>query len=339
MKMKGKNNKKGNNKKQARRRRRNPINSTAYALKTAPICMGPGTTMVRVTSTYQYVATQAGSVVQPIMKDAFEEAEFERNAVSFNFCRVIGVKVIIPPRFILEPDYKPNGRLCLDWTSSVTENESNSDSAKEFFQYSTRPRVFKFLPPNSNLQSGARWINYRQWWSMNNISGFVPAGWLKITCAFTFNFTVEVLVQFKGSKFVSAVSTLKKLISVPLQKKEEKEEEKEDEKEEEDPFDEKNVGPKDKVLKIRTNEKGNRQYLLYQDEVNFINKQNILKAPAIPPTAENILNGDLQKVDLKERIKYLKKKLKDLEDKDKEEEEKKEIKNEPESDNPVSSDN
>jgi hypothetical protein len=222
---------KNRNKNKRNRRGRGVINSTAYALKTAPICLGPGSTMVRITSTYQYVAQQAGSVVQPIMKDAFEQNEFERNATVFNFCRVLGVKVIIPPRFFMEPEYFPNGRLCLDWTSSVNENESNSDSAKEFFQYSTRPRVFKFLPPNSNLQSGARYINYRQWWSMNNISGYVPAGWLKITCSFTFNFTVEVIVQFKGSKVVTAVNSVKKLISVPLPPEEEKEDEKEEEEE------------------------------------------------------------------------------------------------------------
>jgi hypothetical protein len=264
------------------------------------------------------------------MKDAFEQNEFERNAGSFNFCRVLGVKVIIPPRFFMEPNYEPNGRLCLDWTSSVNENESNSDSAKEFFQYSTRPRVFKFIPPNSNLQSGARYINYRQWWSMNNISGYIPAGWLKITCSFTFNFTVEVIVQFKGSKVVSAVNGVKKLIATPLKKEEdEKEEEKEDEIKEEK-FKEKNIGPKDKLLKIRTDEKGNKQFLLYKDEINYIQKENLLKIPAVPPTAENMLNNQFEKDDLSRRIEYLKKKLKELEEKDKEnKEDKKEEKDEP----------
>jgi hypothetical protein len=188
------------------RKRRNDkkyalLSRTPYSLRTGVQTLGPGRTLSRVTLNYIFVPTENAHMgIFSVMQDAFETEEFERFTNEFTWFKVLGIKVIVPPRIDVSQSLLQNGRLAIDWTDNTTaEDLLADDGAKEFFAYSTRPVTFKFAPPNVTLrgQTG-QYMNYCEW---NSIDQLINApGLFKVTSLFTIRFTVEVLVAFRGNQ-------------------------------------------------------------------------------------------------------------------------------------------
>lgn len=173
--------------------------SKPYCLKNTIETMGPGKTTVRVTEKYQTDGITENSVVN-LMQNIFNNNEFERNLTIFNYFRVRGIKIILHPNIKLGSFL--SGRMSMNWSSDLLENVMNDDGSKEFGNYLTNYKIFRFRPPNANLflQNG-RVINYRVWTPTNfNLSSSIPPGYLKISAHFQFSFTVECIVDFKGSQ-------------------------------------------------------------------------------------------------------------------------------------------
>jgi hypothetical protein len=163
------------------------------------------------------------------MLDTFQNAEFERNLPLFRYFKIIGMKVIIPPRLNTDNVQLPNARISMDWADGTGENIQQDDSSKEITAYSTRTKVYKFKPPNLLIKSAAgnQFLNYSEWMPTNQTAGYVPPGYFKITTAFTFNMTIEVLVMFRGSQFGTNSNKIRKIEKIEEEKEEEKEEEEE----------------------------------------------------------------------------------------------------------------
>jgi hypothetical protein len=177
------------------------LNRTPYSLRTGVQTLGPGRTLSRITLNYIFIPTENTHMgIFSVMQDAFETEEFERFTNEFTWFKVLGIKVIVPPRMDNSNTLLQNGRLAIDWTDNTTaEDLLADDGAKEFFAYSTRPVTFKFAPPNVTLrgQTG-QYMNYCEW---NSIDQLINApGLFKVTTLFTIRFTIEVLVAFRGNQ-------------------------------------------------------------------------------------------------------------------------------------------
>lgn len=177
------------------------LNRTPYSLRTGVQTLGPGSTVSRITLNYVFIPTENTHMgVFSVMQDAFETEEFERFTNEFTWFKVLGIKVIVPPRMDNSQSLLQNGRLAVDWTDNTTaEDILADDGAKEFFAYSTRPVTFRFAPPNVTLrgQTG-QYMNYCEW---NSIDQLISApGLFKVTTLFTVRFTVEVVVVFRGNQ-------------------------------------------------------------------------------------------------------------------------------------------
>lgn len=296
------------------------LNSRPFSLRTSPVSLGPGEALSRVTNRYQFSATEEASANINVMYDVFTNAEFESKTILFRFFKIVGLKVIVPPRLNTDQAQLPTARLMVDWANGTAENISLDDGAKEIFPYSTTPRVYRFKSPDVLIKAptGLFYVNYSNWMPSNQTTGFVPPGYIKITGSFAFNFTVETLVLFKGmdtSLGVSASASLKKVVPVPtpprslLQKLLEKEEdEKEEEKEE-----------KDSEEKLEDSS----EYTLSKPpgQAEDSNKEG-------PP----LKGGDVQELGRKARIKYLVKVLERLQKEEEKEEDEKEEKKEKQED-------
>lgn len=167
--------------------------------------------------------------------------EFERNLPIYRYFKVIGHKVIVPPRLNTDNSQLPSARISLDWADGTGENVIQDDGSKEIPAYSTRNHVFRFKAPDVLIKAptGNYYFNYANWLPSNQTSGFVPPGYIKISSAFTFNYTVETLIAFKGSQTQTAstvkIIKMKRLEEIKEDEKEqEKDEEKEEDKEEND---------------------------------------------------------------------------------------------------------
>jgi hypothetical protein len=136
------------------------------------------------------------------MEQVQDNVEFERFTTIFKFFKVMGVKIIFPPRIRNESDYDVllNGRITIDWANNLEENLQGDDGSKEFTAYSTRSRVYRFKPPNSILYNTTRdySVNYTEWTPIEQI-GRLP-GYLKLTTNFRAQFIVETVIAFRGNQ-------------------------------------------------------------------------------------------------------------------------------------------
>jgi hypothetical protein len=127
--------------------------------------------------------------------------EFERNLTIYKYFKIIAIKIIIQPRLTYEITPSVPGRIMYDWINQVRENILADDSAKEVTIYATRSKCYKFVPVNTVLTFGGYSVNYRDWVPTENANliNNLP-GWIKISSPFSFSFTVETLVKFKGNQ-------------------------------------------------------------------------------------------------------------------------------------------
>lgn len=202
--MEGKMMRRNRNKKFRIRRRRkrtmySMLNSKPYTLRQGIVTLGPGTTVSRITLIYNYTPEAPFSAVVNIMQDAQTEEEFTRYVNLFHYYKLIGLKLIIPPRIAEYTQDDITGRIAVDWTSQSVENVIRDDSAKEIAAYSTRYQVYRFAPPNVTLSDNInKRINYKDWISTKD--QITLPGSLKITSNFKFKFTIEVIMIFKGNQ-------------------------------------------------------------------------------------------------------------------------------------------
>jgi len=168
------------------------------------------------------------------MLDTYRNGEFERNVPLYRYFKIIGFKVIIPPRLNTDNTQLPNARITIDWADGTGENIIQDDGSKEISAYSTRTKVFKFKPPNLLIKPavGNLMINYSDWMPTNMVEGFVPPGYFKAASAFTFNFTIETVVAFRGSQFTLNSNKIKQINKIEKEEEKEEEEEIKEEKEE-----------------------------------------------------------------------------------------------------------
>lgn len=211
------------------------LNNKPYTLRQGVVTLGPGTTISRVTLRYNYTPQQDTSTVTSFMQEVKASQEYSRYINVFHYYKVIGVKIIIPPRIAEYTQNDVTGRIAVDWSSRAVEDISMDDSAKEIAAYSTRYQVYRFAPPNAMLSdSFEKRINYKDWISTND--QIVLPGSLKITSNFKFAFTVEVILIFKGNQteITSNVKEIGGQVNMLSTKEEVKEDEKEEKKKDED---------------------------------------------------------------------------------------------------------
>jgi hypothetical protein len=227
--------------------------------------LGPGKFIARVTNNFQVVNSDKtiSHYNQNIMYEVFNNVEFERNLSLYHYFKIIGHKIIIPPRLNTDNSQLPSARISVDWTDGTGENIIQDDGSKEISAYSTKTHIFRFKSPNVLIKAptGSYYFNYSEWLPTNQTSGFVPPGYIKVSSAFTFNYTVETLVIFKGSQTNNAANKIIKMNEI-------NKEIKEDEKEEEI----------DKISKIEEEVKEEEEHAKGDEEINnIINKLNKLK--------------------------------------------------------------
>lgn len=216
------------------------LNARPYTLRQGIVTLGPGTTISRVTLRYDYTAQQGISTVTQFMVQAKQSVEFQKQVQLYHYWKLIGVKIIIPPRIAEFRSQDNTARISVDWTNTNAEDVTLDDSAKEVAAYSTKYQVYRFAPPNALLiDSDERRINYKDWITVND--PIVPPGVLKISSNFNFTMVLEVMIIFKGNQteIVNDKIKIGGIVSIGREenKEEEKkvdyEEEKKDEKEEE----------------------------------------------------------------------------------------------------------
>lgn len=248
------------------RPRFNILNSTPYSLRQSTQTLGPGKFLARVTNNFQVVNADKtiAHYNQNIMYEVFNNVEFERNLSLYRYFKVIGHKIIIPPRLNTDNSQLPNARISVDWADGTGENIIQDDGSKEISAYSTKTHIFRFRSPNVLIKAptGSYYFNYSEWLPTNQTSGFVPPGYIKVSSAFTFNYTVETLVIFKGSQTNNAANN--KIIKMKLIDKENKENEIKEEEEKE-------------ISKIEEQEKEQEEDNGDGEIDNIINKLNRLK--------------------------------------------------------------
>jgi hypothetical protein len=173
-----------------------------YALKEAPVLLGPGSTIARVTINYEYQPGETNVGVVNLIQNMVNNTEFERNLPLYKFWKLEGVKIIIPPRLDTFNGTVPTARIGVDWNNDLIENIRQDDSSKEFSGYQTRMKVFRYIAPNALLSaSNGKTVNYGDWVATNyDLQNTIPPGFIKIYSTFNFFFTVECIVLFKGSQ-------------------------------------------------------------------------------------------------------------------------------------------
>jgi len=125
--------------------------------------------------------------------------EFERNVVQFKYFKIIGVKIIIQPRLTYEISPVLQARISYDWISNLQENILADDSAKEVNCYNTRPKIYRFKPPNVLVNRNGLAYNLGSWMPTNIDLNYIP-GWIKVSSEFPLYFCVETIVKFKGNQ-------------------------------------------------------------------------------------------------------------------------------------------
>lgn len=203
-----------------------------YSLRTRPVGLGAGGSLTRITDKFSFTVETSGVLQNDVINHmyyVYSNQEFERYVGIYKYFKIIGVKIIVPPRNELSGEVVQTARIAYDWVTGVVENILSDDNAKEITSYQTRNKVFKFFPPNLLIKAptGSNYVNYNSWLPMSQISGFVPPGYIKISSEFAFDFTVETIVKFRGCE-TQNTSNNKKIIG--FKKKEEGKSEEVDEK-------------------------------------------------------------------------------------------------------------
>jgi hypothetical protein len=214
------------------------LKSLPYTIRQNVIKLGPGSTLSRVTLRYLYIPGEVGSSSLNMMYSVVHSEEFQRNLPLYRYWKLIGIKIIINPRVTQTTSNDLSGRITVDWDNEAIENILSDDSSKDIPSYSTRYRIYKFMPPDVMLTglNGKR-INYNNWISTNDdLQNAVPPGYIKISCNWDFNFSLEAMILWKGNQTSYTADTYKILNNqvIKMGKEEEKLELKEEEKEKED---------------------------------------------------------------------------------------------------------
>lgn len=126
--------------------------------------------------------------------------EYERLISIYKYIKIVGIKVIVPPRNIQTNTAILPGRISYDWLNDQAENLLSDDNAKIINPYNTRTRVYKFKPPNMNIRYGERYYNYGEWLPITFGDSVIPPGFIKISSAFPIALTVETIVRFRGNE-------------------------------------------------------------------------------------------------------------------------------------------
>jgi hypothetical protein len=242
-------------------KRRGLANATPNSLKTRPQKMGVGRNCIRIEIPYEFENTQPGSTQNAVVQVGpaiSTTVEWDNCSKNFKYFKIKVVNIILPPRPAPTDKTFLNGRIYMDWSDSSIENVTTNDNAKEVPFFSTRTKVYKFIPPNSMLHSYSTNItyNYSDWMPVGLMNANSP-GWLKISCEYTFSFRMEIICEFRSNETQvssNAKHVLKGINNSNIANKIEEEEEEKEEEEKKEEIKEEVNDPQDNkgiILKIK----------------------------------------------------------------------------------------
>lgn len=205
-----------------------------YGLSTKPQTLGKGSTTVSVTYDDIVGSTLKNYDLADIIGN---NTEMTQSAIRYRWMKISRIAVVVYAHN-LNTTYPTYIRLL--WTDDTTTNIEKDDSTKLVSSYSTRNRVFMFIPPNASLpitsiNTTVKQVNYREWVICDDIFDAVDGkyqlpGVLQVAPSTDdLRIRIEALVQFRGRKELNPES-LTRLIQ-ELKIEDEKEENKKKEKE------------------------------------------------------------------------------------------------------------
>lgn len=206
-----------------------------YGLSTKPQTLGKGSTRVSVTYDDIVGSTLKNYDLADIIGN---NTEMTQSAIRYRWMKISRIAVVVYAHN-LNTTYPTYIRLL--WTDDTTTNIEKDDSTKLVSSYSTRNRVFMFIPPNASLpitsiNTTVKQVNYREWVICDDIFDAVDGkyqlpGVLQIAPSTDdLRIRIEALVQFRGRKELNPESLTRLIQELKLEDEKEKDKKKEKER-------------------------------------------------------------------------------------------------------------
>lgn len=212
--------------------------SLRYGLSTKPQTLGKGSTRINVT--YDDVV---GSSLKNynIAEIIGQNSEMSQSAIQYRWFRLSRLSIIVYAHNYNSELYPYPTYVRMLWTDDTTTNIEKDDSTKIVSSYSTRNRIFTFIPPNASLpitsvNTSIKQVNYREWVICDDIFDAVDGqyklpGVVQVApTADDVRIRIEALVEFRGRKELNAESLARLIDELKIEDK--KEEDKKKKKEE-----------------------------------------------------------------------------------------------------------
>jgi len=208
-----------------------------YGLSTKPQTLGKGSTKINVT--YDDVVGSALKNYE-IADIIGNNTEMTQTAIRYRWFKVSRISIIVYSHNFNSETYPYPTYVRMLWTDDTATNIEKDDSTKIVSSYSTRNKMFVFIPPNASLpitsvNTSIKQINYREWVIADDIFDAVdgkyklPGTLQVVPTADDLRIRIEALVEFRGRKELDPESLSRLINELKIEK--EKDEEKKKEKE------------------------------------------------------------------------------------------------------------